>query len=1478
MRTSTRPLDRLLAMGLFLVIGAGCGQSASCGCGDNAPYPAEGLVVHQGMQLRLTPSGIETLEEAVVPMILDAMGGESIGVCIPANSSSYPNYCHNNITCDDGSAGCQLDMRITDVNILPQDRGPGTAGASPPDAIRAVVHVGELDSNITFRVLLANCNAHVYLNGNDTIQLATNLAMRVDGNSERLSLVREGININADKLRVDISGGVSCWFADLFSGMITDMMIGQMEPEIEAALDSFLCIPCAEGCPPGTTCNQSSGLCMAGTQCAARPLGAEGRFDVADILASLAGGMGGGAAKSRWIHYLMHTGNYADAIGQGLSIGMQAGMTSFHHRCVPYQPPPPADRIPRSTILEAEPSPGGHPFAAAIGVSRSFLDHALWAAYNTGALCIEVTSAAMPELNTSMLAFLLQSLNNLTDSEARPLLIKVSPRQAPTATLGAGRVDFDPATQTYTLVEPLITVHLHDVDIDLFGFFFERYARFLTVNADLDLPLALVVTPDNGLLPVIGSLDGAITRLQVRNMEILSESPALMESLLPGLIGAFLPDLAGAIAEPFLLPEVMGFELDVKEIISIENESLLGIFAGLQYSTAGALSVAVKTSATLRQVDLPIVRLLDPRGRVEWSRFTGDHHDLWPTAEIAVAAEVPAQWRDAEMEFSYRIGRSLWSVFQPGPLLRVRHPALLFPGRHVIEVRARPVGHYRALDPTPAQVLVDVDWTPPHIEAVELLVDGSDGVIIARDDVSRATELRYRTQINDGDWSAWSESPRFALTGQGRLRVRAEVQDRAGNVARHTAAIEVGAGLLPVDPQTMPSDCTCTMRRGSELPPWGVLICAALLALLGWRRPWRRWLGALLALVVAGLPLACDDAVRVVENVEVIDDLQDTGGDQLEVDGDLDPDACGPCDDGYHCEGGRCVITHLCEPGTCGPGEVCREDEEGRRVCRFEGCHDRDTCDMSCEEGLIPLCVDYACVCGEPCEGGCATGSFCCHLSNACQELPEACAGVVCEPGFRLVVEGVTEGVSATCEISEATCLCQKLPPLPMGRFGTYTAAATADDRVLFSAYNSHYGDLMVGVLDDDDAIHWSFVDGVPWDAPVEGATDGPRGGIRQRGENVGRHTDIAVGAEGVAHLSYQDVDHSALRYARGVPADDGTWTWSVMTVDALGRGGYWTSISLHPVTGAPGIAAMTVSHRDDGVFYAELRYAQASSADPQSAADWQVSTLDRVPIAFPCGLPCPEGTLCRASLGVCEASAPAASCGGACPAGERCFADGACDHVLELMVPSDWPRGVGLFSAQARYADGRVLVVYYDSVAGNLRGVRQNSDGTFAPPFTIAGEEGGVDTGNLGLWPSVAIDDVGMEHLSFVDWDEKRLLYRKLDGSAIEVVDDGLRADLWGFGVNVVGADASIHIVNGVPTIVYQDASALQLNIAERQEGGFVQEILAGAGRESTYTGAWGFFSDHVMARGALYVINFVVNQQSSPTTFRPELVRSVR
>lgn len=612
----------------------------------------------------------------------------------------------------------------------------------------------------------------------------------------------------------------------------------------------------------------------------------------------------------------------------------------------------------------------------------------------------------------------------------------------------------------------------------------------------------------------------------------------------------------------------------------------------------------------------------------------------------------------------------------------------------------------------------------------------------------------------------------------------------------------------------------------------------------------------------------CKDACRCVEDVvECETQTCSTNADCDEV-GD-----CMGCVDGC-CANIECSSDEDCPPEDdllryC-PDEP--DPDTGCRVCLYVRCETDEQCAdpefplyPDCQGDSFPRCSRGSCICDVPCGGECPGEQYCCRATNTCEPIPDPCADVECpaceqvnpEPGGTLNEE--------TCAVEGADCSCVPLPPLEAAFAGQHSAIALGADGipVLSGYYAEPYGDLIYGVAASAEAgaaVDWRFVDGVPADAPCEGAADGPRGGIAEPGEDVGWDTDVVVDADGRPRISYHDRTNGTLKYA----AFDGA-AWSVHTVDAAGLTGRYTSLALD-AAGNPVVAYMTLK---DENLQSHLKLAWAAVPAPAVAEDWTVYTLDS--LAVPCAPDdCAEGQVCLADSGTCEPADDPANCGD-CADDEACVA-GACETLMPESSLQDLPPGVGLFASLVLYSDGSPAVVYYDSTNGDLKAVAWNGADAFEPPVVLDAE------GDVGADCAAFVDSDDVLHVAYQDALLGDLYYWNSDLAAAEPVDVGARDDN-GDPTDAAGAVGDLHWVGnfarvavdptGHARLAYQDGTSLDLVVATRDPGGvWSLEILARKMAGDAFHGAYGFFVDQVLdgAGELMHISNFKHNLRTDP------------
>ena len=418
------------------------------------------------------------------------------------------------------------------------------------------------------------------------------------------------------------------------------------------------------------------------------------------------------------------------------------------------------------------------------------------------------------------------------------------------------------------------------------------------------------------------------------------------------------------------------------------------------------------------------------------------------------------------------------------------------------------------------------------------------------------------------------------------------------------------------------------------------------------------------------------------------------------------------------------------------------------------------------------------------------------------------------------------------CNTNQCGCTAD----ITKGNTGRYASMVTIGTNVYVAAYNETYGDLMVGSLMPPGRVtNWEFVDGIPDEAP---GTMGShvRGGISTPGPDVGKYTSITRTPSNEPIIAYHDQSNGALKFA-----SFGAIRWHSHTVD-VGMGapegggddlGSWTSLTVD-ADGKPGIAYSAVVHTNttSGKPEGQLRFAQANTVDPKAPTDWTITVVDSRPL--------PEAV-----------------------AGEE-----------PLLVKS-----IAIMVASARKSTGTLGIAYYDRERGNLRYAEQASDGTWTRSILDGEAANGMDTADVGQYPSIAYDSGDVAYIAYVDASQDNLLFVDTKDKTPAVVDDGYRSmeEMTNDGIaspvfHLVGDSSSIQIAHGQVVIAYQDSTNVELRLALRGQHNkwSTQKV---AGHDSPFKGSYGFWAGAQAASTGAYVGSYAINQQVTPAQYYVEV-----
>lgn len=411
---------------------------------------------------------------------------------------------------------------------------------------------------------------------------------------------------------------------------------------------------------------------------------------------------------------------------------------------------------------------------------------------------------------------------------------------------------------------------------------------------------------------------------------------------------------------------------------------------------------------------------------------------------------------------------------------------------------------------------------------------------------------------------------------------------------------------------------------------------------------------------------------------------------------------------------------------------------------------------------------------------------------------------------------------------------------LTAGLVGAYSSAVSTSDGDLWVAgyddlgYGTTeadgetqyiFGDLVVGKWNGTN-VDWQVIDGMPLDGdPPDGDfndVNGFRRGYTDPGEDVGLWTSIGL-VNGKLMVAYYDATNRALKVAY-----KGGESWSIHTVQKIAKGDVGRYAKLLIVGGKPVIGYLFMESAGDGA-KSGVRIATAKNAAPGSESDWTFQ--DAYSDAnTPCrGYLCASGE-CLPDTGKCVPVAT--GCDPKCASPEKCFdIEGAksCAEPLSPTSPESFPEAAGLYVNLVEQK-GALGVLFYDRIHGNLMMAKQTGT-TWGAATILAGQADGpngpVDTGDMGIGATLAVDSAGDWHTAYVNGFDETLVYQKITAGTAgpaEIVDDGVVAT----GQAVVGADASIRVVtSGEIQIAYQDASNGEARFATGKGGTWTKKKL---------------------------------------------------
>jgi len=662
-----------------------------------------------------------------------------------------------------------------------------------------------------------------------------------------------GITENDVEICDDTCGGLP-FCQGAFNAVKTfafDTLVGGIKDQVKSALGSAFCTaptptvtpPCPLESEPNDPDLTKATQCLYKTapkDCVPSLLGADGRMDLSKALASFSPGASGGldfvlaaagdmdpkpnaaGPASPWATPRKPPVPAEDNNANGLSLSMLGGtIPQPQSACVAKTANLRPENIPIPKELQGDvitpwPANTAGPHLG-IAIAGRFLEHAGESAYNSGVLCLGMSTEQVEQLSTGYLSILVPSIKLLTfEQNPAAAAITTRPGAPPKIKIGNG---------TNLKTDPLLTITLPKFAVDFYVWSLDRFVRFFTYTADVTVPINIQTgkdakNPNGGLLPVIGDI--ALANPSVTNFDLLLDDPAMVSSGVTGLLGGIVSQFLGGGFSPIDLQTTLasfGLGLDIPaggiRKLTSGTDDFLAIFANLSKAAGTAHEEADTRASLVDKVVYPdSMGLSAVRARFPTLRIHAEGLASRPTEQT--------WWIDQGTH-------SAWTTDQD---IVVDHDTMLLQGKHVLHVSSRVVGDMASEDGTPVELPFTIDTLAPQVEAKR---EGARVAVRARDLVSSESALVARTRVGEGNgWSEWAPLASVAaLNVDASTAVDVEVRDEEGNIGRVSSPLIRGKADSTLAAAGSGCGCRTTGTGGSGA--WlalglGLALCAVVRA------------------------------------------------------------------------------------------------------------------------------------------------------------------------------------------------------------------------------------------------------------------------------------------------------------------------------------------------------------------------------------------------------------------------------------------------------------------------------------------------------------------------------------------------------------------------------------------------------------------------------------------------------------------------
>lgn len=569
--------------------------------------------------------------------------------------------------------------------------------------------------------------------------------------------------------------------AGFIKNPIVNSLKSGLEGQVKSLLRDQLCTKpnptLNPACPTESSPDANNQFCVydsAKDKCVPMLLGTDAHVELGGFLRSISPSTAGGVDFGLASFGAMNPAPRLPANGlgrspNGITLGMVGGvLPQPPSKCVVQKAVTPPTGIPIPDELNpsaADPATAPH---VGIALAGRFLDYSFTSVYNSGLLCLGVSTEQFDMLKSGLLSFLIPSLKTLTFDQAdAAAAISTRPQAPPEVKLGGGT---DPNK------DPLLLVTLPKFSLDFYIWSFDRFARVFTYTGDLTIPVNLQTgkgpnNPNGGIVPALGEIkvaNGAITNADV----LLLDDPNVVVGAVSGIFGTVSKQLVGSGFSPIDLSSAvssLGLNLEINDIkrLTKGQDDFVGIFATMS-KAAGTALVESDTQA----------KLLAKRVWKDHMQAATYDPAMLPELEIELSSSLDDGQR--AVEYSWWIDGGTRSPWSPDKRVLIKDDQLFLQGRHVLHVTSRVVGAPETEDATPADVPYVIDALAPFVKVQR---DGSSATVDAWDLVSKSDALVARFRVDEGEFGAWLPLGELERIDVGAAEsIDVEVKDEEGNV------------------------------------------------------------------------------------------------------------------------------------------------------------------------------------------------------------------------------------------------------------------------------------------------------------------------------------------------------------------------------------------------------------------------------------------------------------------------------------------------------------------------------------------------------------------------------------------------------------------------------------------------------------------------------------------------------------------------